>query len=297
MAEPARNNSPALCGPAVARNEPGKPPQGATVVTTAGIGTPAASSLHAGDGSSLVQGSALGPSPAHTPLPGLGLAAASTGSAGAAVGAMLLRAPTSPQQPIELVHGEGCAPSPAHEVCSTDAERAENVKVSTGECWATTAANRGARFAGVTAAGEGCASPSSEEAQPGHACAKPEQFRVGAGTERRSPVAISPTGLDPRHTSLTAGGGGLIASVAGPACALTSGEKAAPAPNNCPHCEGYDCDHHCHRCGAALERAESAPCDSDPGDARDVCPQCQPEYFEGERLPDEPPFNEEEIPW
>ncbi len=70
----------------------------------------------------------------------------------------------------------------------------------------------------------------------------------------------------------------------------------------CPHCDGHDCDHHCHRCGAALYRVEIESSGSEPGDcfveSLDVCPQCHPEYFEGERNPAEPdPFTEEEIPW
>src|SRR5688500_237647 len=67
---------------------------------TAGTGTPAAHfSSHAGDGSPLVQGLALGPSPAHTPIPGLGLAAGRAGSAVTTSGAMAAVVPTFPQQP------------------------------------------------------------------------------------------------------------------------------------------------------------------------------------------------------
>jgi hypothetical protein len=208
VAEPARNKSPAWCGPAVA--------PASNELASSSRGLPAATAVTlASDGSSLVQGLALGPSPAHTPLPGLGLAAGSAGSAVATSGAMAAGVPTFPQQPagggdvtsplalppakaIELVHGEGCAPSPAHEVCSTDAERADAVKVST-------VAMVRPRLAGVVGGSAGLNSAA------GGGGPAPEQQKGPVAGERSvescepaphtANVSISPTGLDPRHTS------------------------------------------------------------------------------------------------
>lgn len=147
--------------------------------------------------------------------------------------------------------------------------------------------------------GDGAPAPKG----PGTDTAAAASGPVASGTIMGSAAAPkgavgTPTGpcvAEPTHDT-TAGGGGLIASVAGPACSLSSGEKEAPAPNNCPHCEGYDCARHC-ACGAALERVEVESSGSEPGDcfveSFDVCPQCEPQSSSRAFTP--PPFTEDDI--